>query len=96
MEKKLHIRQFSKVLLIALALFHFILGVLLLLNPDVILVYLDGDITTIPYTICKLTGATNIILGLFIFEVVRSKIDLLRPIIYLLILILLLSILPLQ
>ena len=86
MEKKIHIRQFSKTLLIALALFHFSLGVLLLLNPDIILVYLDGDITTTPYTICKLTGATNIILGLFIFEAVRSKIDLLRPIIYVLIL----------
>ena len=86
MEKKIHTKEFSKVLLTVLALFHFSLGVLLLLNPDVILVYLDGDITTIPYTICKLTGVTNIILGLFIFEAVRSKIDLLRPIIYLLIL----------
>ena len=86
MAKKIHIRKYSRVLLKMLAIFHFSLGVLLLLNPDIILVYLDGDITTTPYTICKLTGATNIILGLFIFEAVRSKIDLLRPIIYLLLL----------
>ena len=85
MEKKIHTREFNKVLLKMLAFFHFSLGILLFLNPYVILVYMDGDITTFPYTICKFTGATNIILGLFMYEAIRSKLDLLRPIIYLLI-----------
>ena len=85
MEKKIHTMKFNKILIKTLAFFHFSLGVLFFLNPDVILIYMDGNTTTFPYTIGKFTGATNIILGLFMYEAIRSKDDLLRPIIYLLI-----------
>ena len=54
--------------------------------PDLFLVYLDKETCESHYTIFMCLGATNIALSLFIFEVVRIKADLLRPIIFLIIL----------
>jgi len=79
-------RQFNVVFLKILACFYLFLGIVMVLIPDLFLVYWDKETFDFPYTICVYLGATNIALSLFIFEVVRIKADLLRPIIFLIIL----------
>jgi hypothetical protein len=76
--------SFNRTLIIVLAIFHFCLGIMLFFNPEGILVYIKGGVTTFPKTICQFTGLSNIMLGLFVYESIRNNNNLLRPIIYLL------------
>ena len=79
-------RQFNVVFLKVLACFYLFLGVIMVSIPDIFLVYWEKGLFKFPYTIYIYLGATNIALSLFIFEIVRIKADLLRPIIFLIIL----------
>ena len=79
-------RQFNEVFLKVLACFYLVLGIIMVFMPELFLVYWDKEVFEFPYTNCIYLGATNIALSLFIFEVVITKANLLRPIIYLIIL----------
>ena len=75
--------QFNRILLKVLAFFYLLLGIIMFFSPDSFLVYWDKEIIDLPYTITLYGGATNIALSLFIFEVLRIKANLLRPILFL-------------
>jgi hypothetical protein len=79
-----HIKiQFSIILLKVMATFYISLGLILFFNPGVILSFIDGSKTELPYTIIKYAGISDLVLGCFIFESVRKKRELLFPVIYL-------------
>ena len=79
-------RAFNRVFLKVLACFYLFLGIIMVIMPDLFLVYWEKDTFDFPYTMWLYLGGTNIALSLFIFEVVRINADLLRPIIFLIIL----------